>query len=127
MNVMAEETKLTTKQIKAIPKLLAAENYEKGCKAAKISRTTLHTWLQDEGFAAEFDRQRSMIVEAAFAMIAQNVEQAVIALVGLLDTNDDRVKRLAANDVINHFTKRHEMVDLEDRIQRIEERLETRG
>ena len=124
---MAEETKLTVKQAKIIPVLLAAKNYENGCKSARISKTTFYKWLQDEDFAAELDRQRNKIVDAAYAMIAQNVEKAVIALVALLDADDDRVKRLAANDVINHFAKRREMVDLEERIQRIEERLETHG
>ena len=124
---MAERAKLTTKQAKAIPVLLAAANYEKGCKTARISKTTFYAWLQDEGFAAEFDRQRNEIVEAAFGMIAQNIEKAVTTLVGLLDTGDDRVKRLTANDIIGHFLKHKELKDLEERIEGIEERLETRG
>ena len=124
---MAEETKLTTKQAKTIPILLAAKSYEKGCKSARISRTTFYKWMQDEGFAAEFDRQRSKIAEAAFGMIAQNIEKAVGVLVGLLDTGDDRVKRLTANDIIGHFLKHKELEDLEERIQRVEQQLETRG
>ncbi len=124
---MAEETKLTTKQIKAIPKLLAAKTYEDGCKSARISKTTFYKWLQDEGFAAEFDQQRSKIAEAAFGMIAQNIGKAASSLVGLLDTSDDRVRRLTANDVIGRFLKHKELKDLEERIQRIEGRLETGG
>ena len=124
---MAEEAKLTTKQAKAIPLLLAAKNYEEGCKAAKISRTTLHSWMQDEAFASEFDHQRNEIVEAAFGMISQNIEKAVSTLVGLLDTGDDRVKRLAAKDVIGHFLKHKEIRDMEERIELIEERLDKRG
>ena len=123
---MAEETKLTTKQAKTIPILLAAKNYEKGCKSARISKTTFYKWMQDEGFAAEFDRQRSKIAEAAFGMIGQNIEKAVGVLVGLLDTGDDRVKRLTANDVIGHFLKHKELDDLEERIQRVEQQLDTR-
>lgn len=127
MNVMAEETKLTTKQIKAIPKLLAAKTYENGCKSARISKTTFYNWLQDEHFATEFDRQRNKIAETAFGLIAQNIGNAASALVGLLDTSDDRVRRLTANDIIGHFLKHKELKDLEERIQRVEERLETRG
>ena len=123
---MTEKAKLTTKQVKAIPILLAARSYEEGCKSAGVSKTTLYAWLQDEGFAAEFDRQRSEIVEAAFGMIAQNIEKAVTTLVGLLDTKDERVKRLTANDIIGHFLKHKELRDLEERIERIEKQLETR-
>ena len=57
-------------------------------------------------------------------MIAQNIEKAVSVLVGLLDCKDDRVKRLTANDIIRHFLKNRELEDLEERIQRIEERLD---
>ena len=122
---MAEEAKLTTKQLKAIPILLAAGSYEDGCKKARIARSTFYDWLQDDTFAAEFDKQRSEMVEAAFGMIAQNIEKAIRTLVGLLDSKDERVKRLTANDIVNHFLKRRELVDLEERIERIEERLET--
>ncbi len=59
-------------------------------------------------------------------MIAQNIEKAVSTLIGLLDTGDDRVKRLTSNDLLRHFLKHKELNDLEERIQRIEERLETR-
>jgi hypothetical protein len=124
---MSEETKLTTKQAKAIPKLLAAPNNEKGCKSARISKTTFYNWMQDKDFAAEFERQRNRIVEAAFGMIGQNIEKAVGVLVGLLDTGDDRVKRLTANDIIGHFLKHKELDDLDERIQRVEEQLRTRG
>jgi hypothetical protein len=123
---MTEETKLTTKQAKTIPILLAAKTHEKGCKSARISKTTFYKWMQDEGFAAEFDRQRNKIAEAAFGMITQNIGKAASSLVGLLDTSDDRVKRLTANDIIGHFLKHKELKDLEERIQRVEDRLETR-
>ena len=124
---MAEEAKLTAKQAKAIPILLAAKSYEKGCKSARISKTTFYKWLQDEGFAAEFDRQRNKIAEAAFGMIAQNIEKAVSVLVGLLDTRDDRLKRLAAKDVIDFIIRHKENEDLDRRLTEIEKRLETRG
>jgi hypothetical protein len=124
---MSKELTLTTKQAKAIPILLSARSYEQGCKKAKISKTTFYAWMQDEDFAAEFNRQRSEIVEAAFSMIAQNIEKAVTTLVGLLDTGDDRVKRLTANDIIGHFLKHKELDELEERIQQIEQQLEKRG
>ena len=120
---MPEEAKLTTRQAKAIPILLTARNYEAGCKKAKVAKSTFYTWMQDEGIAAEFERQRNEIVEAAFGMIAQNIEKAVSTLVGLLDSKEERIKRLTANDLISHFFKRQELVDLEERIQRIEKRL----
>jgi len=122
---MAEQAKLTTKQAKAMPILLAAKSYEEGCKKARVAKSTFYAWMQDERFAAEFGRQRSKIAEAAFGMIAQNIEKAISVLVGLLDTGDDRVKRLTAKDIIGHFLKHKELNEIEERIQRIEQQLET--
>ncbi len=122
---MADET-LTTKQLKAIPKILAARTYEDGCKAARISKTCFYDWMQNDVFKAELERQRNELVETAFAVVAQNVERAVSTLVGLLDTTDDRIKRLTANDLLNHYLKHRELADLEGRITAIEERLEQR-
>ena len=124
---MPEQAKLTTKQTKAIPILLSAKSYEEGCKKARVSKTTFYAWMQDEDFAAEFNKQRNEIVEAAFGMIAQNIEKAVTTLVGLLDSKDERIKRLTAKDMIGHYLKHKEIEELEDRIERIEERLEARG
>jgi hypothetical protein len=121
-----EKIKLSRRQLKAIPFLIGSPTYTQGCEKAKINKTTLYKWLKNPEFRTELDRQRGEIVEAAFGMIAQNIEKAVSTLVGLLDTGDDRVKRLTANDIVNHFLKRRELADLEERIERIEERLETR-
>lgn len=121
--VMSEEAKLTTKQLKALPLLLGAKSYEAGCKKARISKTTFYAWMQDESFAAEFDRQRNEIVEAAFGLIAQNTEKAVSALVGLLDSKDQRLKRLTAKDVIDFIIRHKENEDLDKRLTEVEKRL----
>jgi hypothetical protein len=58
---------------------------------------------------------------------SMNIEKAISALVGLLDTGDDRVKRLTANDIISHFLKHKELKDLEERIERVEKQIVARG
>lgn len=122
-----QKPKLSRRQLKAIPFLVSCSTYTQGCERAEINKTTLYKWLNKPEFKAELDRQRSEIVEAAFGMIAQNIEKAVTTLIGLLDTSDDRVKRLTANNIIGHFLKHRELQDLEERIERIEEQLEKRG
>ena len=115
---------LTTKQLKAIPIILAARTYEEGCKAAEVNKTTFYAWMQNETFKAEFERQRTELVDTAFSQIAQNIERAVSTLVGLLDATDDRLRQLAANDVIGHFLKHRELAEFEERIAAIERRLD---
>ena len=50
-------------------------------------------------------------------------ERAVSILVVILDTTDDRIRRLAANDIIEHFLKHRELAESEQRIAAIEQRL----
>jgi hypothetical protein len=56
---MAKQGKLSDRQLKAIPKILAGRTYQEGCKAAEVSRATFYGWLQDEAFKAEFERPGS--------------------------------------------------------------------
>lgn len=41
-------------------------------------------------------------------------------LMGLLDSRDERLKRLTTNDVVNHFLRHKELHELETRIEAIE-------
>ena len=120
-----EIPKLSRRQLRAIPFLVSSPTYTLGCEKAKINKATLYKWLKNPKFKAELDRQRNEIVEAAFGMIAQNIEKAVSTLVGLLDIKDERVKRLTANDIIGHYLKHKELDELEERIQQIETQLLT--
>jgi hypothetical protein len=52
--------------------------------------------------------------------------KAVENLVGLLNHTDDRLKRLACNDIIEYILKHKEVEDLERRITAIEEKLNER-
>jgi hypothetical protein len=78
-----EKLKLGRRQLKAIPFLVSSPTYTQGCEKTKINKATLYKWLKNPEFKAELDRQRNEIVEAAFGMIAQNIEEAVSELTGL--------------------------------------------
>lgn len=112
---------LTDRQLKAIPHLVASASYESGCKAAGISRGTLFEWLKDLSFKAEFRAQRDQVIEGALDMLKGNVNGAVEALVSLLKTKNEYLKRSVANDIIEHVLKGRELEDLERRIARLEE------
>lgn len=117
---MAESNRLTARQAKAIPNILGGKTCEEGCQAAGVSKACFYKWMQNETFRAEFERQRQKLVETAFGTIAQNIEKAASVLVGLLDGQDGRLKRLAANDIIAHFLKHKELAEIEKRIEAIE-------
>ena len=117
------EIELTDRQIKALPHLVSSATYTEGCKKAKVNKTTLYKWLRIPEFKAELGRQRDEVAAEAFEMLSQGLTKAVEALVGLLDNKDDRLKRLAAKDIIEHILKRKEIEDLDKRLKAIEGKL----
>jgi len=121
------ESKLTARQTKFLPVLLASPTYTDACQKGRVSRQTLYEWLRQPAFKAELERQRDELVAQGFALLSQSVSKAVETLVGLLDTGDGRLKRLAARDVLDQHVKFREFDDLTRRIEAIEDRLESRG
>ena len=122
-----EKKQLTARQLKAIPLIVTSPTYTQACKRAKVNRTTLYKWLKDPVFKAELDRQRRQIAAEAFGVLSQSLTKAVETLVGLLDNNDDRLKRLTAKDIIDFIIRHKENEELEQRIAEIEAKLADRG
>ena len=120
------EPKLTARQMRFLPVLLASPTYAEACKKGRASRDTLYEWLKDPAFKAELDRQRDELVAQGFALLSQSVAKAVETLVGLLDGSDGRLKRLAARDILDQQVKFKELSELTRRIEAIEERLQSR-
>ena len=116
-----KEGGLTERQLKAIPHLVASTTYEKGCREARISRNTLYEWLKDETFKAELKAQRDRVIDGALDLLKGHISSAVEALVGLLKTRNEYLKRTVANDIIEHVFRGKEIEDLEKRIARLEE------
>ncbi len=127
MSKAKKTAKLTDRQLKAIPFIVSSPTYTKGCKKAKINKTTLYKWLKEPEFKVELDRQRDEIAAEAFGVLSQGLTKAVETLIGLLDTKDDRLKRLVCKDIIEHILQRKEIEDLDERLRVIEERLSQQG
>lgn len=115
-----QEGGLTERQLKAIPHLVVSTSYEKGCRKAGIARNTLYEWLKDPAFKAELNLQRDQVIEGALDILKGHISGAVDALVGLLDTENEYLRRSVANDIIEHVLKGRELEDFEKRISELE-------
>lgn len=118
------EIKLTARQSRAIPLIIDSASYTEAAQRAGISRKTFYQWLKQPEFKAEVDRQRGEVVSEAFGVLSQSITKAVETLAKLLDSADERTKRLTANDIIGHILRHKEVDELEGRIAAIEQRLE---
>ncbi len=65
------ESRLTARQLKFLPVLLASPTYTQACKAGRVSRDTLYEWLRQPQFKAELERQRDELVTQSFALLSQ--------------------------------------------------------
>jgi len=57
-------------------------------------------------------------------LLSQNLTKAVGVLTTLLAASDNRLKRLAAKDILDFFVKHIEMKEFEERLATIEEKLQ---
>jgi len=123
MSKAKEKSKITDRQLKAIPHIVSCSTYTEGCKKAKINKTTYYKWLKDPEFKAELDKKRNEVVSDAFGILSQGLTKAVENLVELLDHTDDRLKRMACKDIIEYVLKHKEIEDIDERLTAIEQRL----
>ncbi len=125
MSKTKEKTKLTARQLKAIPHIVSSHTYTEGCKKAKINKTTLYKWLKEPEFKTDLDRQRDEVAAEAFGILSQSLTKAVETLVGLLENAYNRLKRLTAKDIIDFMIRHKEIEDLDKRLAAIEQRLDS--
>ena len=121
-----ESVRLTTRQRRAIPLVLAAKNIEEGCRAAKITAVTWYAWLKNEGFKAEVDRQREAVISEALDRLKAAINEAVEGLTGLMSAEEKTVRLRACERVLEYFLKAKEIEDIEERLGRIEKLIEER-
>jgi len=111
---------LSERQKKAIPFLVQSPTVEDGCKAAKISRETYYQWLANPLFKDELKRQRDQVIEDALNVMKANITKAVNALLGLLNTKNENLRRFVCNDIISCVLKTIELSEFEERLRAVE-------
>jgi len=116
----ASSTKLTPRQKKAIPLVLAAKNIEEGTRRAGITRMTWYTWMKREGFKEEVERQREEGISEALDGLKRGLRRAVEGLSTLLDAEEKNVRFRACSEVLDYFLKARELEDVEKRLSELE-------
>ncbi len=75
---------------------------------------------EDPGFRAALSTRRNTASNEAFDGLRNGLSAAVDVLVDLLGSENEWVRRVAANDVICRVLKAKELMELEDRLKRLE-------
>ena len=117
---------LRRRQLKVIPHLLKAPSIEDGCRRARVSKSAVCLWLQDETFREELRRQREQLSALALETLKASVVKAALTLVKHLDSEKPNISIRAAESIIDIAQRSSEAEDLDRRIQLLEERASQR-
>jgi phage terminase small subunit len=125
----AKSIELTARQQQLLVELVKNSDLQQAARTAGVGRTTVYRWLADPRFSAELARLRNETMKEALDSVKALTTRAAQELAGLMDTEDERLKRLLCNDILGHAIKVRELEEIERRLDRMEERMnrETKG
>lgn len=106
--------------------LLHSPDVSNAAKQADVSRSTVYRWLRDPDFADEVKQRRNAMLDAAIESIKCHSQNAANTLASMLDSKDERLRRMAAKDLLDYSFKILEGRDVLERIEAIEETLKPR-
>ena len=100
--------------------LLQSPNVSKAADKAKVSRATVYRWLADAGFAEELKQKRNAMLDSAIESVKCHSGKAADTLAAMLISKDERLRRMAAKDLLDYSFKILENRDLLHRLDAIE-------
>lgn len=116
--------------VKGIEKIVAAlvstPSLAEAAKQAGISEVTLWRRMQEPDVQAAYRAARRQLVEHSLAQVQSATSEAVETLRRNLTSASDAVQVRAAVAILDHAARGVELMDLEERIARIEEALAQR-
>jgi transposase-like protein len=116
--------KLTRKQDDAIAALLSTATIKDAAAACNVGVATLYRWLQLPEFAAAYRTARREVVEHAITELQSATSEAVATLKRNLNCRNEAVEVRAASIVLEQAIKGVELMDLQERIEKLETRIE---
>jgi phage terminase small subunit len=125
MKVAAE--KLTAKQERALLALLDCGETKKAAEIAGVAEVTLWRWLQLPNFQSHYRATRRQVVETAIAQLQADCGVGVRVLREVAeDTSAPASARVsAAKTIIEQSVSAVELMDLQERLEALEERIAT--
>jgi len=113
--------KISRKQKEAIVALLSNRNTEEAARACKTPPRTLHRWLSDPVFFAEYRRARRQAYSQSIARLQQGSTAATTLLKVMLAPETPPSTRVrAAETVLTQAAKAIEIEDIEARVSELE-------
>ncbi len=113
--------KLTRKQEQAIAALLSSGTVKAAAERSGVSEVSLWRWMQLPEFQAQYRAVRRQVVERAVSELQAATGEAVETLRRNLNCEQANVEIRAAQIIIEQAVKGVELIDLQERIERLEQ------
>ena len=120
MSEKTTEKNLTPAQWKGIETLLTTGSVADAARAAGVSRQTFYRWRKEPRFQAALREAEADAIASVSAALAGLGEKAASALSDALAAEDLRLRVRAADIVLGRLLQIREIVELEERIARLE-------
>jgi len=120
---MSKTKDLNTKQLRAIQGLLQEVSIKKAAKKAGVSRSSIRRWMEMPEFKTELDRRRLELFNEGLNLLKLSTKKAALKLLELLNSKDKTQSRWASKEILNFAIRAAEIQDIEQRLERLEDRL----
>ncbi len=105
---------------KAIAALISTTSITDAAKKCRLSEPTLYRYLQDEAFKREYRNARRNVVESAVGQIQSATSEAVSTLKRNMSCEHPSTEVRAAQIILDTAYKGVEMLDILERLERLE-------
>ena len=119
--------KLSRKQEDAIAALLTHGTVRDAAKACKVGEATLFRWLQIPSFHERYTAARREVLQAALTMLQSVARAAVATLARNLKCGVPSTEVAAARAILDTAIRAHELEEMTQRVEALEQMLETKG
>ena len=117
---MTKDNGLSARQIGFITALLGEPSIAAAGRACNVPKSTAARWLAEADFKKALDAARAEVFKDGLAIIKAAARAAALELVALLKARDPSVRRLAADSILRAAFKGHEALELESRVEALE-------
>jgi hypothetical protein len=112
---------LTARQLIFIAALLQNPSQEAAGRSCKVPKPTYQRWLHDPVFAQRLEVARQSVFGEALQTVRAGAKAAAAELIKLLESKSPALRRLAADSILRNAFKSWELLELEARLQRLED------
>lgn len=111
---------LSGNQEKVLAALLATATVAAAAEMSGISERTVYRYLRDPGFRACYREARAAMMDQSVAALQKVSIEAVAVLRGAFKSENPHARIRAAKTVLDAMFKGTELVDMEERLRRLE-------